>query len=238
MKKIIIIGASSGIGKELARMYAKEGFKVGITGRRENLLEELKQESPQHYFIKVLDTKDSSLLAERLDALVSETGGMDICIISSGTGDLNDDLNFSVEKNTIDTNVTGFTCAADWAYNYFVKRKSGHLAVISSVGGLRGSRQAPAYNASKSYQINYLEGLRQKSAFLKLPVFVTDLRPGFVKTDMAKGEGQFWVADVNKAAENIITAIGKKKKVVYITRRWRLIGILLKILPGFIYEKL
>jgi short-subunit dehydrogenase len=89
---------------------------------------------------------------------------------------------------------------------------------------------APAYNASKAYQINYLSGLRKKMEKLQLPIYITDIKPGFVDTDMAKGEGKFWVAPVNKAASQIITAIKAKRKIVYITKRWRLIGFVFHLI--------
>jgi len=100
---------------------------------------------------------------------------------------------------------------------------------ISSVAGIRGSRQAPSYNATKSYQINYLEGLRQKSIKSKKPIFVTDIRPGLVDTDMAKGDGLFWVMSVEKVTKQIFKAIKNKSKVAYVTKRWGLIGRLLKL---------
>ena len=97
---------------------------------------------------------------------------------------------------------------------------------------------APAYNATKAFQINYLEGLRQKASKLKMPITVTDIRPGFVNTNMAKGEGQFWVAPVGKAANQTFDAIKRKKKVAYISRRWRLVAILLKLIPGSLYARM
>lgn len=170
--------------------------------------------------------------------LVTELGGLDLLVISSGTGDLNERLDFKIEKVTIDTNVTGFTLVADWTFNYFQHQKYGHLVAISSIAGLRGSRQARAYNATKAYQINYLEGLRQKATKLNYSIFVTDIRPGFVDTAMAKGEGQFWVSTVDKATKQVFLAIINKKKVAYITKRWKLIAILLKSLPRLLYDKL
>jgi short-subunit dehydrogenase len=165
-------------------------------------------------------------------------GGIDLLIISSGIGEINDRLAFEIEKRTIQTNVVGFTCIADWAFNYFEKQKSGHLVAITSIGGLRGSRQAPAYNATKAYQINYLEGLRQKAKKLKQDIFITDVRPGLVATAMAKGEGLFWVMPVEKTAMQIYKAIICKKQVAYVTKRWRLIAALLKLLPRQIYDKM
>lgn len=238
MKKAVIIGATSGIGKGLAKLLVDNNYKVGITGRRTELLDELKYENPNSFFSKAFDITDTKITINKLDELINELGGLDLLIICSGTGDLNDNLDFTIEKRAIDTNVLGFTCVADWTFNYFEKQKFGHLAAISSVGGLRGSRQGPAYNATKAYQINYIEALRQKAAFLKLPIIITDIRPGFVDTDMAKGDGQFWLATVDKATRQIFDAINKKKRIVYVTKRWRLIGAFLKRIPRQIYDRM
>jgi len=238
MKKAIIIGATSGIGKGIAEILTENNYKVGITGRRTELLEDLKSQKPNLFITRTFDVTDTKVINKNLEALTTELGGLDLLIISSGTGDLNEKLNFGIEKRTIETNVTGFTCIADWAFNYFERLESGHLIAITSVGGLRGSRIAPAYNATKAYQINYLEGLRQKAMKFKTQIFVTDVRPGFVDTDMAKGEGQFWVASVNKAARQIFKAIKQKKNIVYITKRWRLIATILKRIPRQIYDRM
>lgn len=238
MNKAIIIGATSGIGKGLALKLANENYTVGITGRRTKLLVELKSQKPNLFYPKTFDISDTDKIVEDLEDLTKQLGGLDLLIISSGTGDLNEKLNYEIEKRTIETNVTGFTCVANWAFNYFENQKAGHLVAISSVGGLRGSRIAPAYNATKAYQINYLEGLRQKATKLKSHIFVTDIRPGFVDTAMAKGEGQFWVASVDKATNQIFDAIKKKKKIVYITKRWKIIGTILKGIPRQLYDRM
>ena len=238
MKKAIIIGATSGIGKGLAQKLANENYVVGITGRRSELLNELKSQNPNVFHPKTFDIIDTKKIVENLENLTKELGGLDLLIISSGTGDLNENLDYEIEKRTIETNITGFTCIANWAFNYFEDQKAGHLVAITSVGGLRGSRIAPAYNTSKAYQINYLEGLRQKAQKLKKPIFVTDIRPGFVDTAMAKGEGQFWVASVEKATSQIYNAIKRKKKIAYITKRWRFIGIILKRIPRQVYDRM
>ncbi|UUC44083.1 SDR family NAD(P)-dependent oxidoreductase [Flavobacterium cerinum] len=229
MKKAVIIGATSGIGKELALLLAKKGYCIGITGRRQKLLESVKSENPDAFEIMPMDITDIPALQEKLELLVRKLGGLDLLIISSGTGELNPDLNFEPEQRTINTNVSGFTYIADWAFHYFMKQHSGHLVGISSLAGLLSSEIAPAYNASKAYQINYMSGLRQKARKLKSGILVTDIRPGFVDTAMAKGEGQFWVAPTEKAAKQIYTAITKKRKVAYITKRWGWIALLLKI---------
>lgn len=238
MKKAIVVGATSGIGRGIAKQLAANDYKVGITGRRTPLLEELKKENPESYFIKTFDVKDTQRIPDHLSELTKDLGGLDLLIISSGIGDRIDHLDFEIEKRTIDTNVGGFTAVADWAFNYFREQKYGHLANISSVSGLRGNRYAPAYGASKAYQISYLQGLRQKAGNLKYPISVTDIRPGFVDTAMAQGDGVFWVSSVEKASKQIFKAIKAKRKVVYITRRWRLIAILMKLVPDRIYNKM
>jgi short-subunit dehydrogenase len=238
MKKVIIIGSTSGIGKGLAEHFAANNCKVGLTGRRKELLLELKDENPDAYLTKFLDVTNTTSSIQQLEELTNELGGLDVLVISSGIGEINEALDFEIEKQTIDTNIIGFTCVTDWTFNYFEKQQSGHLVVISSIGGIRGSRQAPSYNASKAYQINYTEGLRQKAAKLKMPIFITDIRPGLVDTKMAKGEGLFWVMPLEKAVNQMYKAIIRKKKVVYVTKRWRLIAFVLKILPRGIYDKM
>lgn len=238
MKKAIIIGASSGIGKGLAKLLTENDYKVGITGRNTELLNELKEIKPDFFLIKTFDATETSTTIERLEELATELGGLDILIMSSGIGNLNETLDFEIERKAIDLNVTGFTNIIDWAYRYFEKQGFGHLLAISSMAGIRGNRQAPSYYATKSYQINYLEGLRQKSTKSKSSIFVTDIRPGLVDTDMAKGDGLFWVMPVDKVAKQIFKAIKKRKKVVYVTKRWGIIARILKILPRFIYDRM
>lgn len=238
MKKAIIIGATSGIGKGLAKILVDNNYKVGITGRRSELLREIRNEQPNAYFIKCLDVIDTKNTIDKLEELTSELGGLDMLIISAGIGDINETLDFEIEKSAIQTNVLGFTAIADWTFNYFEKQKFGHLVAISSIGGLRGSRKAPAYNATKAYQINYLEGLRQKATKLKEPIFVTDIRPGLVDTEMAKGEGLFWIMPIDKTVRQIYKAIVGKKKIAYVTKRWGLIATIIKRMPRQFYDKM
>ena len=237
MKKAIIVGASSGIGNELAKILVENGYEVGITGRRKPELEKIRESRPESYVISSFDCTTENN-TEKLTDLTNKLGGLDLLILSSGTGDLNEKLNYEIENKTNLLNVNAFTEIVDWTFNYFQKQGKGHLVAISSIAGIRGSRIAPAYNASKAYQINYLEGLRQKATKTKKPIYVTDIRPGFVDTDMAKGEGQFWVATKEKAAQQIFTIIKRKKSVGYVTKRWRLIAEILKRLPSGIYRRM
>lgn len=235
MKKIIIIGATSGIGRALAEQYAQEDCLIGITGRRENLLKEICASDKDKLFYRVCDITCTQAATPCLKSLVQEMGGMDVLIICAGTGELNPELSYQLEEPTLLTNVVGFTNIADWGYRHFEQQKGGHLVTISSVGGIRGSGVSPAYNASKAYQINYMEGLRQKATKSVCSIFTTDVRPGFVDTAMAKGGGQFWVTPVDKAARQIRKAISQKKKVAFVSKRWRYVAGLFKLIPSALY---
>ena len=236
MKKAIIIGASSGIGRDLAKILVSHEYIVGVTGRRTELLTELQAELQSKCYMRIMDVADTSTAIETFNSLIAEMGGVDLVVISAGTGHGTSDLQWPNEKDTIDTNVSGFTAIADTAFNYFVKQGHGHLVGISSIAAIRGGRYAPAYNASKAFVCNYLEGLRHMAMKTKLPIYVTDIQPGFVDTRMAQGDRIFWRASAEKAARQIYRAIERKKPHAYVTRRWRLVAWVLKIMPNWLYR--
>jgi short-subunit dehydrogenase len=238
MKKVIIIGASSGICRELALIFAANGYEVGICARRTELLNEIAATSPLKMHTAVIDISDTDSAVLNLEKLIKDMGDVDIIIISAGTGHLNPSLDWLPEKETIDTNVHGFTAMAMAAMRYFINRKEGHLVGISSIAALRGSDICPAYNASKAYISSYLEGIRKKAAREQLKITVTDIQPGLVDTDMARGKNLFWLAPPRKAAQQIYRAICKKKKKAYITKRWTLIAWLFKILPDSLFNRI
>lgn len=238
MKRCIIIGATSGIGQALAELLLQNDYMIGVTGRREMLLDTLKEKNPDRVFVKRMDIQDLSAIEVSCKELVDQMGGLDLMIISAGIGEENKNLNFEIEHDVIKTNVQGFTCLADWGMRYFKEQGHGHLVNISSIAGIRGNGIAPSYNATKAYQINYLEGLRINAKNFGSSITVTDVRPGFVDTAMAKGDGLFWVAPVEKASKQIYRAIKQKKQVVYVSKRWKLIGILLKLIPYSLLKRL
>lgn len=223
-KTAIIIGASSGIGRALAELLSKNGYVLGLTGRRVTLLKDLAQKLPNKAIIKEMDVSDPLKAKQQFDDLLQQLGNTELVIISAGTGHLNPDLEPSFELETINTNVSGFTVISGAAFNHFKKRKKGHLVGISSILALRGSAGAPAYSASKAYMSNYLEGLRLKALKENIGITVTEIRPGYVDTAMAQGDRLFWVASPKKAALQIFNAILAKKSCAYVTKRWRLIA--------------
>ena len=235
---IIIIGATSGIGKALFKKYATNSNRIGIVGRRTHLLDELQQEHPDTTVTATADITKQEEIARAIEALCTELKGIDLAIVCSGTGNINASLDYAMERPIIETNVTGWTFVIDTLYHIFEQQGHGHLVAITSAGGLRGEPMAPAYSASKAYQINYMEALRKKAFKSGNNIHVTDIRPGLVDTAMAKGEGLFWVMSVEKVASQIIAAIRKQKSKAYVTKRWHALSIINKNLPFSIYKKM
>jgi short-subunit dehydrogenase len=134
--------------------------------------------------------------------------------------------------------VNGFVAVVSYAFNYFVQQGYGQIAITSSVAAVRGNSWAPAYSASKAFISNYAEGLNIKAKRLKKDIVVTDIRPGFINTKKAKGNGQFWIVPKEKAAKQIISSIEKKKRIVYISKRWWLVAQIMKLLPYNIYRRI
>ena len=235
---IIIIGATSGIGKALFENYVTKDNIVAIIGRRTNLLEQLKKEHPTNTIISKADVTNQQEIGQAIESLLHKLGHIDMAIVCSGVGEINSLLDFVSEKPTIETNVIGWTFMIDMIYNIFEHQKQGHLIAITSVGGLRGEPMSPAYSASKAYQINYMEALRKKAFKDNGNVLVTDIRPGLVDTAMAKGDGLFWVMPVEKVAKQICNAIKKHKSKAYVTKRWHIIAIIMRFLPYWIYKRM
>ncbi len=235
--KLIIIGASSGIGRELAVAYAQRGWQVGITGRREALLQELADQFPGQVFVQAFDVTEPRATMH-LERLIDTMGGIDLLIYNSGYGEPDDQVVPEIDRQTVGINVSGFTTIVSYTFNYFLRQGRGHIAATSSIAALRGNSFAPAYSASKAYMSTYMEGLYMKTRRNRWPVHLTDIQPGFVNTRMAKGNKRFWVASPAKAARQIIGGINRKRFRVYITRRWWLVAKLMQWLPRFIYYRI
>lgn len=237
MKKVIIIGATSGIGRALAKRYAQNNCLVGVSGRRKELLESLQDEFPEKIVAACFDVTDNCNI-EQVKILIRKLGGLDLLVYNSGYGEPSEKLDWDIDKATIAINVQGFTEIVNFAFTYFIQEGKGHIAATSSIAANRGNSFAPAYSASKAYMSNYMEGLFIKARKLKVPIYITDIQPGFVATKMAKGNGQFWVAPVDKAVKQIYVAIENKRRIAYVTARWWLIAKLVKGMPMFIYRKI
>jgi short-subunit dehydrogenase len=237
MKKSIVIGGSSGIGKGIVEVLLRQGYLVGLSGIERDDLSELQKNHNGQLIIQYIDCSKENCSAE-IQQLVQKLGGLDLMIFSAGIGHLNKDLGYPVENRANKVNVLGFTEVVDWSYRFFANQGYGHLVAITSVAGHFGFRESPAYPAAKGYQINYMEGLRQKAHRFKGPLYVTDIRAGFVDTEFSRELKRFWVATPEKAARQIYIAIKRKRSVKYVTRRWKLIALLVKIIPDWLRGRL
>ena len=234
----IIVWASSGIGAALARDLAGAGYKLGIAARRLPQLEALAAQLPTPAVVGRIDVSDVDGAMAGFNELVEQLGGVELVVISAGTGHENPDLRWEPERDTIAVNVAGFAAVATAAMAHFTARGGGHLVAISSVAAVKGDGEAPAYGASKAFVSRYLQALRHRAAKHKLGVYVTDVKAGFVDTAMAKGEGLFWVAPVGVASAQIMAAIRRRRSNVYVTRRWGVVARLLAIMPEWLYNRL
>ncbi|WP_455664725.1 SDR family NAD(P)-dependent oxidoreductase [Phocaeicola sp.] len=237
MKRIIIIGATSGIGLEVARCYLKAGWQVGAAGRREEELEKLRQSAPRQVFTQKIDVtrEDAPLL---LKQLIDQMGGMDIFLLSSGIGKQNLSLQPDIELQTAATNVTGFMRMVNAAYHYFEQKGEGHIAVISSIAGTKGLGSAPAYSATKRFQNTYIDALDQLARMNKLNISFTDIRPGFVATPLLKDDKYPLLMRAPQVALQIVKAINRKKRVLTIDWRYRIIVFFWRLIPRWLWVRL
>lgn len=237
-KRIIIVGASSGIGYELARLYIESGWEVGIAARRTEPLELLKQMSPAHVFISAIDVT-TDLASVALQDLIDLMKGVDVYVHVAGIGYQNPDLEIEVELATIDTNAQGFTRLVDTAYQHMAQNGGGHIAIISSIAGTRGLGLAPAYSATKKFQNTYIEALAQLSSMQSHGICFTDIRPGFVDTPLLAGDYRYpMLLKAPQVARSIKKAISKRKRVKIIDWKYRILNFFWQLIPHGLWQKL
>ena len=238
MQKVVIIGASSGMGLEVAKLFLDRGCRVGVAARREDRLEALKQLAPDRVVTAALDvTADDA--DQRLRDLIEELDGMDLFFYSSGIGKQNRTLSPDIELNTINTNAMGFARMIGEAYRYFAEQGKGHIAAITSIAGTKGLGPAPAYSATKALQNVYLQSLEQQAHARGLKIQFTDIRPGFVNTDLLKGDFRYpMMLKPDKVARRIVNAILNKRHVVVIDWKYAILTALWRRLPRVLWRHL
>ena len=151
----------------------------------------------------------------------------------------NTNLNMEVELNTAYTNVEGFIRMVDTAFIYFRKSGGGHLAVISSIAGTKGLGVAPAYSATKRFQNTYIDALEQLSYLQKLNIRFTDIRPGFVATDLLNdGKHYPLLMDAAKVGRHIAWSLERKQRIVVIDWRYRILVFFWKMIPRWMWKRL
>ena len=236
--RAVIMGATSGLGYEVARLLLSDGWKLGLAGRREENLRQLQSEFPEQVCIKAIDIKDS-ISDKALLALIDELGGMDMYFHSSGIGYQNARLDADIELNTLETNGTGFTRLVGTAFRYFKEKGRGHIAVISSIAGTKGLGIAPAYSATKRFQNTYIDALDQLAGMQKLNIRFTDIRPGFVATNLLNdGKNYPMLMKAPYAARLIVKALRRNKRVAIIDWKYSILVFFWKLIPRCIWKRM
>ena len=233
MSKAIIVGASSGIGLEVARLFIQRGWTVGVAARRLDLLRSIGAADVEQIDVTAVDAPD------KLMQLIDRVGGMDLFFYASGIGKQNRELTPDIELATVETNGMGFTRMVGAAYRYFAQQGRGHIACITSIAGTKGLGPAPAYSATKAMQNVYLQALEQQAHACKLAIRFTDIRPGFVDTALLSGTFHYPMMLKSQAvAREIVYAIEHNKHIRVIDWKYRILTAVWRRIPRFIWRKI
>lgn len=212
-RKVIVVGASSGIGRELVRQLAARGDRVAAVARREDRLQELAAEQPQRILAFAHDVVQTDSVPELLAEICRQLGGLDVVIYAAGAMPEVGPTEFAFEKDRamIDVNFTGAVAWLNAAADRFQNVGHGTIVGIGSVAGERGRAGQPVYNASKAALKAYLEALRNRLS--KQGVRVTTIKPGPTATEMTAHLKQSGMMSAEDAAERILRVMdsGKEK---------------------------
>ena len=237
-KRMIIIGATSGIGESLARQAIKKGYIIAGTGRRKDRLISMREELGEHFYFREMDVTNFEEASDKLHSLIEEMNGMDIIVLNAGIANAPSSSITSMEQTVTDVNVKGFIQLFGESFQYFRKAGTGQIVGISSIASLFGSARNAPYAASKAYISTYMQAYRNRCITSNIDITITDCKPGFVESEMTEGKkGMFWVADTEKAVKQLLIDIEKRKAYSYVTRRWRLVAWLIKMTPNWILER-
>lgn len=244
-KTALIVGGSSGIGAALVQTLVENGYCVAVVARREAVLSKLCEGVNQsatnsakalHYSHNVADFDGTAALFQNIAA---DLGGLDLIVYAAGVQPSmsEDEYNFEKDSAMVNVNLLGAMAWLGLAAARFERAAAGHIVGISSIAADRGRRLNPGYNTSKAGLDTYLEALRNRLS--RYGVTVTTIKPGFVDTRLLENATRtMWVISPEEAAQQIYRAIEKRKQTVYIPRRWRFAGLVIRHMPSVIFRRL
>lgn len=239
--KAIIIGATSGIGRAITEQLAAKGWQLGIAGRRISVLQEMQSKNLNIIATQEIDVTNDNAV-EGLNGLIGKMGGnVDMFLHSSGIGYQNVELDAERELATVMTNALGMTRMVIAMFNYYVQHpeQKGQIAVISSIAGTKGLGAAPAYSSTKRYTRHYLECLSQLMHIRGIKnITITDIRPGFVRTPLLKGDKYPVQLDVNDAVRDILKGVLAHKSVVTVDWKYRILVFFRSLVPRWIWVRM
>lgn len=244
MKRVVIVGATDGLGRALADHYSAKGFWVSLVGRDPEKLSRLRADLSSRYpdstvAAVVCDLRDATRIEPAFDEAIAAIGHCDLFFYVAGVMHATDGVTSVPDEDaeTLEVNTVAAARMLGLAANYFRAARRGHLAAISSIAGDRGRKGNPAYTASKAGLSAFLEGLRGR--LFPFGVTVSTVKPGFVATRMTEGKaGQFWVCPADEAARIIADRLERKHEVFYVYRRWWLMGTALKLVPRWLFKRI
>jgi short-subunit dehydrogenase len=240
----LIIGASLGLGAELARKLAREGYSLALIARSKDKLDSLCNEINTNEILAQAyehDVSEYDEVPDLLRKIVADLGGLDLVVFVAGVnfppGGI-DKYNFENDRRMIEVNLIGAMAWLNPIAEMFQSAKTGQIVGIASVAGDRGRVGNPGYNTSKAGLATYLEALRNR--LTRDGVNVLTVKPGFMKTEMmkaAQGATPFAI-EPEKAADDILKAMKKRKQLIYTASIWRWIMLAIQHTPSFIFRKL
>jgi len=240
-KRIIIVGASSGLGERIARDFARTGWLVGIAARREKRLKEIASQASGNIVYAEIDVTQIDAV-ERFEGLIEARGGMDVLLYCAGVGYQDPEIDPVLLQSTLDTNVSGFARILTAAYKYFRQTSSlrrGHIAAITSIAGTKGIGLSAAYSSSKRFEQTYIDALEQLAFTEHANVAFTDIRPGFVRTDLLNGKMKYPMEmTVDYVAPKIEAALLKCRRVAIIDWRWSVVVFFWRLIPRWLWKRM
>lgn len=244
-KRAIIIGASTGMGREIAKLLALDGYVVGLAARRIDLLREIQQDISTLTYIQQMDVSKPEEALVKLQELIDEMGGLDLLIVSvTGWHDAKkNNPSWTDAKSILDVDIIGFYALSRYGLDFFERQGSGHFVGFSSIDGIRGVASCPEYSASKAFCSRYMEAKRNYFIQKNIPITVTDIVPGWINSTndpdyKQKHPKAYWFESLHDASQDIMQAIKDKIPVAYITKRWKQVADIMKTMPDELYNAL
>jgi decaprenylphospho-beta-D-erythro-pentofuranosid-2-ulose 2-reductase len=240
LSKVIVVGASSGMGAALVRQLARRGSLVAAIARRADLLDAVRAGTPDRIRTYAFDTTQVDEVPALFERIVADLGGLDGLVYAAGAMPpvAESEYAFAKDRTMVEVNLLGALAWMNLAAARFEAARSGTIVGISSVAGERGRRKNPAYAATKAAMTAYLEALRNRCS--RYGVNVVTAKPGFVDTDMTKGmPGLFWLISADEAASRILALADRQTSASgFVPRRWAIVLAIVRALPSFVFRRL
>ncbi len=238
MKKIVIAGASSGIGFEVAKLYINDGWRVVAAARRIDRLHKLVDLAPERVTAVALDVAADDA-PQKIVSMLGGDAKADVYFHVAGIGHNNIPLDLKTEVDTVNTNSKGFVQCVVAAFNFFRDNGGGHIAVVSSIAGTKGLGSAPAYSATKRMQSHYIQSLARLSRMTGANITFTDIRPGFIDTDiLADGNNYPMVLPLAPSAKKIYRAVVRRRRTAVIDWKYWFLVQFWRGIADWIWERL